>query len=106
MPPIRRRHATNLMLNLCEGHVFVELNYPHIIGFSGYERHHDVARMTVISHPRDVHQSCQIETTKLQGKQWRSKGRAPIRVLKTRAVKTRVLKASRPRRPMRRKRVL
>jgi hypothetical protein len=22
----------NLMLNLCEGHVFVELNYPHIIG--------------------------------------------------------------------------
>jgi hypothetical protein len=35
------------MLNLCEGHVFVELNYPHIIGFSGYERHHDVARMLV-----------------------------------------------------------
>src|SRR6266849_9181991 len=31
------------MLNLCEGHVFVELNYPHIIGISGYERHHDVA---------------------------------------------------------------
>ena len=34
------------MLNLCKGHVFVELNYPHIIGISGYERHHDVARMT------------------------------------------------------------
>src|SRR4051794_34652065 len=38
-----RRHATNHMLNLCEGHVFVELNYPHIIGISGYERHHVVA---------------------------------------------------------------
>jgi hypothetical protein len=23
------------MLNLCEGHVFVELNYPHIIGYFG-----------------------------------------------------------------------
>jgi hypothetical protein len=33
----------NPMLNSCEGHVFVELNYPHIIGISGYERHHDVA---------------------------------------------------------------
>jgi hypothetical protein len=31
------------MLNLCEGHVFVELNYPHLIGIRGYERHHDVA---------------------------------------------------------------
>jgi hypothetical protein len=31
------------MLNLCEGHVFVELNYPHIIGISRYELHHDVA---------------------------------------------------------------
>jgi hypothetical protein len=31
-----RRHAMNPMLNLCEGHVFVELNYPHIIGISGY----------------------------------------------------------------------
>ena len=31
------------MLNVCEGPVFVELNYPHIIGISGYERHHDVA---------------------------------------------------------------
>src|SRR4030081_1053758 len=31
------------MLNLREGHVFVELNYPHIIGISGYERHHVVA---------------------------------------------------------------
>jgi hypothetical protein len=38
-----RRHAMKPMLNLCEGHVFVELNYPHIIGISGYERHHDVA---------------------------------------------------------------
>jgi hypothetical protein len=25
----------NPMLNLCEPHVFVELNYPHIIGVSG-----------------------------------------------------------------------
>jgi hypothetical protein len=33
----------NRMLNLCESHVFVELNYPHIIQFSRYERHHDVA---------------------------------------------------------------
>jgi hypothetical protein len=33
----------NPMLNLCEGHVFVELNYPHINGISGYELHHDVA---------------------------------------------------------------
>jgi hypothetical protein len=32
----RRRHAMNPMLNLCEGHVFVELNYPHIIGVLGY----------------------------------------------------------------------
>jgi hypothetical protein len=31
------------MLNLCKGHVFVELNYPHLIGISGYERHHVVA---------------------------------------------------------------
>jgi hypothetical protein len=33
----------NLMLNLCEAHVVVELNYPHIIGVSRYERHHDAA---------------------------------------------------------------
>jgi hypothetical protein len=38
-----RRRAMAPMLNLCEGHVFVELNYPHIIGVSGYERHHDMA---------------------------------------------------------------
>jgi hypothetical protein len=38
-----RRHAMNPMLNVCEGDVFVELNYPHNIGISGYERHHDVA---------------------------------------------------------------
>jgi hypothetical protein len=38
-----RDHAGNPMLNLCEGHVFVELNYPHFIDISGYERHHDVA---------------------------------------------------------------
>jgi hypothetical protein len=31
------------MLNLWEGHVFVELNYPHLIDVSRYERHHDVA---------------------------------------------------------------
>src|SRR5260370_37945777 len=39
------------MLNLCKGHVFVELNYPHNIGDWGYERHHDVARMTTRSRP-------------------------------------------------------
>jgi len=33
----------NAMLDSWEGYVFVELNYPHIIGVSGYERHHDVA---------------------------------------------------------------
>ena len=38
-----RRHAMNPMLNLCKGCAFVELNYPHIIGIRGYERHHDVA---------------------------------------------------------------
>jgi hypothetical protein len=53
------------MLNLCEGHVFVELNYPHIIGISGYERHHDVARMMFRSHRENVHQSCQIEAVEL-----------------------------------------
>jgi hypothetical protein len=31
------------MRSSCKGHVVVELNYPHIIGFSGYELHHDVA---------------------------------------------------------------
>jgi hypothetical protein len=31
------------MLNSPEGRVFVELNYPHIIGIRGYQRHHDVA---------------------------------------------------------------
>jgi hypothetical protein len=41
-PPVAC-HAMTPMLNLCEGHVFVELNYPHIIGISGYEWHHDVA---------------------------------------------------------------
>ena len=60
-----RRHAMNLMLNLCEGHVFVELNYPHIIGISGYERHHDVATEPTFqrrnSPSRRLHQSCQIE---------------------------------------------
>ena len=45
MTPRLRRHATNLMLNLCKGHVFAELNYPHIIGIWGYERHHDMARI-------------------------------------------------------------
>src|SRR4051794_4680061 len=43
--PRLRRHATNLMLNRCKGPVFAELNYPHIIGIWGYERHHDMARM-------------------------------------------------------------
>ena len=57
--------AMSLMLNLCEGHVFVELNYPHIIGFSGYERHHDVARMKFRAHREDLHQSCQIEAIEL-----------------------------------------
>jgi hypothetical protein len=31
-----RRHVTTSMIISCEGHVFVELNYPHIIGISGY----------------------------------------------------------------------
>src|SRR5205085_12193149 len=31
-PRTQRRHVMDLMLNLCEGHVFVELHYPHIIG--------------------------------------------------------------------------
>jgi hypothetical protein len=57
--------AMALMLNLCEGHVFVELNYPHIIGISGYQRHHDVARMMFRSDRKDVHQSCQIEAIEL-----------------------------------------
>ena len=30
-------------INLQRRRVFVELNYPHITGFSGYERHHDMA---------------------------------------------------------------
>jgi hypothetical protein len=38
-----RRHAMNPMLNSWEGHGVIELNYPHIIGISGYERHHDMA---------------------------------------------------------------
>jgi len=33
------------MLNLCKGPVFVELNYPHFTGISGYWRHHDVATL-------------------------------------------------------------
>jgi hypothetical protein len=55
------------MLNLCKGHVFVELNYPHIIGISGYERHHDMATLirknTGPNRPdssEHVHQSCQM----------------------------------------------
>src|SRR5260370_39406479 len=43
----------NPMLNLCEGHVFVELNYPHINGISGYELHHDVASLARGSSPRN-----------------------------------------------------
>src|SRR5258708_756825 len=43
----------NPMLNLCEGHVFVELNYPHINGISGYELHHDVASLSRGSPPRN-----------------------------------------------------
>jgi hypothetical protein len=42
------------MLSISEGHVFVELNYPHLSGFSGYERHHDVARTASRSHLKDV----------------------------------------------------
>src|SRR3954470_3224881 len=53
-----RRHVTNLMLNLSEGHVFVELNYPHIIGYPDRQRHHDMAIPRVLG---NVHQSCQIE---------------------------------------------
>src|SRR5262245_62141839 len=43
-----RRHATSLMLNPCKRHVFAELNYPHIIGISGYERHHDMANLSAL----------------------------------------------------------
>jgi hypothetical protein len=57
--------AMHLMLNLREGHVFVELNYPHIIVFSGYERHHDVARTKFRTHRENLHQSCQIEALEL-----------------------------------------
>src|SRR3954466_4157968 len=90
------------MLNLCKGHVFARLNYPHIIGVWGYERHHDVARMMARLRPKDVQQSCQIEPRKLQGKQWRTKGKttnkamnesAALKFLQARAVKTRVSKA-------------
>ncbi|MGB7122241.1 MAG: hypothetical protein WBE02_21195, partial [Bradyrhizobium sp.] len=41
-------HSTSLvkpMLNSREGRVFVELNYPHIIGIWGYERHHVMGRL-------------------------------------------------------------
>src|SRR5437588_11602019 len=102
------------MLNLRKGHVFVELNYPHIIGFWGYERHHDVARMTSRSRPTDVHQSCQIEPQKLQGKQWRTKGKTvkdkpviratkPVKARASNAefMKARVLKALPTQPPMR-----
>ena len=43
----------NLMLNLCEGHVFVELNYPHINGISGYELHHDGGEFSPGISPRN-----------------------------------------------------
>jgi hypothetical protein len=44
-----------LMLNLREGHVFVELNYPHIIGIGGMNR--------ITKH------------IKAPSEQWRTKGR-------------------------------
>jgi len=31
------------MLNLCKGHVFAELKYPHIIFISKHEPQHDMA---------------------------------------------------------------
>src|SRR5882724_4114086 len=77
------------MPSSCKVHVVVELKYPHIIGFSGYERHHDVATCSpdfsggTGTQSEDVHQSCQsCEPNcdcQTQGKQWRSKGRPPIK---------------------------
>jgi hypothetical protein len=78
------------MLNLWEDHVFVELNYPHIIGISGYERHHDVATLSGkirrnLSTPR-VEILAPIEPNtgdQTRVKPWRSKGRNRLEGLKT-----------------------
>ena len=72
----------NPMLNLCEGHVFVELNYPHIIGISEYELHHDVATCSGILRRNssrhtlreDLHQSCQIEARSNSGQTMAKQG--------------------------------
>src|ERR1700755_2241208 len=64
------------MLNLRKGHVFVELNYPHIIGIWGYELHHDVARMTSRLHPTDVHQSCQNRAAEPSGQTMANQGQS------------------------------
>jgi hypothetical protein len=42
----------NANIGVSHTHVFVELNYHHTIGVSGYERHHDVARMSSAHLPR------------------------------------------------------
>jgi hypothetical protein len=43
VPGRLRRHVIELSLSVSRPVVFDELNYPHIIGISGYERHHDLA---------------------------------------------------------------
>jgi hypothetical protein len=77
------------MLNLWEDHVFVELNYPHIIGISGYERHHDVATLSAESGGTCPRTRMEIlapivpkARDQTQVKPWRSKGRNRLKVLK------------------------
>jgi hypothetical protein len=75
----------NPMLNLWEDHVFVELNYPHIIGSPGYEQHHDVATLfrentvELGKVPAPIVPSTRNQTLV---KPWRSKGRNRVEVLK------------------------
>ena len=56
-----RHHVMGRMLTLCEGHVFVELNYPHIIGM-GIRTASRCGEFSssLASANSDVHQSCQI----------------------------------------------
>lgn len=59
------RHPMDLMLNLCKGHAFVELNYPHIIdneGMNGITLWRESVSLHV---DLDVHQSCQTGTEPL-----------------------------------------
>src|SRR5215475_12286423 len=100
------------MLNSREGRVFVELNYPHLIGIPGHERHHDVAtwpgeirlnsfKIARLRYLFSLHQSCQRKCPETQlfqfpkaqfpalnckgqthGKPWRSKGSNRFKVLR------------------------